>query len=93
SRGTEAPVWFAALSHGTAWIEAAGADALVVSLGVDTYELDPISHFRLGAGHYPMLGAALAGLGLPTVLIMEGGYATAQVGANVAAVLTGFVSG
>jgi len=65
-------------------------DALVVSLGVDTYESDPISSFKLAGKHYPLIGAALAGLGLPTVLVQEGGYAVAEIGSNVAGVLGAF---
>jgi acetoin utilization deacetylase AcuC-like enzyme len=65
-------------------------DAIVVSLGVDTFESDPISSFRLGARHYPLIGAALAGLGRPTVLVQEGGYAVAEIGDNVAGVLGAF---
>lgn len=66
------------------------AGALVVSLGVDTYEGDPISAFRLDAGCFPMIGARLAALGLPTVLVQEGGYAVAEIGTNVAGVLGAF---
>jgi acetoin utilization deacetylase AcuC-like enzyme len=64
--------------------------ALVVSLGVDTFESDPISAFKLSRQHDPPLGAALAGLGLPTVLVQEGGYAVAEIGENVAGVLGAF---
>ena len=67
-----------------------GPDALVVSLGVDTYAGDPISSFRLETRHYPLLGGMLAGLGLPTVLVLEGGYAVAEIGENVAGVLGAF---
>ena len=38
-------------------------------------------------------GARLAALGLPTVLVMEGGYALEAIGANVAATLAGFEGG
>jgi len=68
----------------------AGAEALVVSLGVDTYEGDPISHFRLKTSDYPVIGRRIAALGLPTVFVLEGGYAVAAIGDNVAGVLTGF---
>ena len=33
---------------------------LVVSLGVDTYEADPISHFRLASSDYTTIGADIA---------------------------------
>jgi acetoin utilization deacetylase AcuC-like enzyme len=65
-------------------------DAIVVSLGVDTFAADPISSFKLESRHYPMIGERLAGLGLPTVLVQEGGYAVAEIGENVAGVLGAF---
>jgi acetoin utilization deacetylase AcuC-like enzyme len=65
-------------------------DALVVSLGVDTFEADPISGFKLKTHDYPRIGAALAGLGRPTVLVQEGGYAVGEIGVNVAGVLGAF---
>ncbi|HEX3122352.1 MAG TPA: histone deacetylase family protein [Rhodanobacteraceae bacterium] len=67
-----------------------GADALVVSLGVDTFEGDPISAFKLGRRHFPLLGAMLAALRLPTVLVLEGGYAVEELGDNVVGVLAAF---
>ena len=66
------------------------AEALVVSLGVDTFEGDPISAFRLAAGDFPRMGATLAALGLPTVFVQEGGYAVEEIGDNVVGVLAGF---
>ncbi len=68
-------------------------DALVVSLGVDTFAADPISAFKLEGRHYPLIGGLLAGLGLPTVLVQEGGYAVAEIGENVAGVLGAFDKG
>jgi acetoin utilization deacetylase AcuC-like enzyme len=63
---------------------------LVVSLGVDTFRLDPLGDFALTEDAYPHIGARLAQLRLPTVFIMEGGYAIDQLGVNVAGVLSGF---
>jgi acetoin utilization deacetylase AcuC-like enzyme len=65
----------------------------VVSLGVDTYEHDPISHFRLTRDDFPRLGARIAALGRPTLFVMEGGYAVDDLGINAVAVLTGFEAG
>ena len=61
-----------------------------MSLGVDIFEGDPISQFRLDAAAFPRLGARLAALGLPTVLVQEGGYAVAEIGDNVVGVLAAF---
>lgn len=57
---------------------------------MDIFEGDPISRFRLGAGDFPRLGTRIAALGLPTVLVQEGGYAVAEIGDNVASVLAAF---
>jgi acetoin utilization deacetylase AcuC-like enzyme len=66
--------------------------ALVVSLGVDTYEGDPISAFQLATEHYPLLGQRLACLKVPTVFVQEGGYAVEALGDNVLGVLRGFLA-
>jgi acetoin utilization deacetylase AcuC-like enzyme len=63
--------------------------ALVVPLGLDTFEGDPISGFKLQSPDYLRVGQALGQLGLPTVLTFEGGYAVAEVGINTVNVLEG----
>ncbi len=66
------------------------ADALVVSLGLDTFEGDPISGFKLRSEDYLAVGEDLAAAGLPTAIIFEGGYAVAELGVNAVNVLEGF---
>ncbi|RUP24744.1 MAG: histone deacetylase family protein, partial [Curvibacter sp.] len=88
--GSDFATWRAALQQGLDAIARFGAEALVVSLGVDTFEGDPISQFKLASADYLQVGAALAQAGLPTVFVMEGGYAVAEVGINVVNVLQGF---
>jgi len=61
-----------------------------VSLGVDTYKEDPISFFKLDSGDFTHYGAQIATLGLPTLFVMEGGYAVSQIGVNTVNVLDGF---
>ena len=65
-------------------------DVLVVSLGVDTYEHDPISQFRLTTDNFPRIGARIAACRCPTLFVMEGGYAVEDIGVNAVNVLTGF---
>ena len=88
--GSTAAQWFAALEAACTRVERHSADALVVSLGLDTFGGDPISTFALLAGDFSRLGARLKLLGLPTVFILEGGYAAAELGSNVANVLDAF---
>ena len=91
ARGTDFAAWSDALTHALAAIAGFGADALVVSLGLDTFEGDLISGFRLKSDDYLRMGERLALVGLPTVLVFEGGYAVEEVGTNAANVLEAFV--
>ncbi len=91
--GTEAAQWFAALEDACRAVAQYGPDALVISLGLDTFGDDPISKFRLRSDDFTTLGARLARLGKPTVLVLEGGYAASALGINAANVLAGFENG
>ena len=88
--GSSVVAWFDALEQACARIAADRVDALVVSLGLDTYEGDPISRFTLASSDFLRLGKRLARLGLPTVFVLEGGYAAAELGTNAVNVLDGF---
>jgi acetoin utilization deacetylase AcuC-like enzyme len=89
-RGTTFATWRNALQEAIAAVKAFGAQALVVSLGVDTFEGDPISGFRLRSADYLEIGRDIAQSGLPTVFVFEGGYAVEEVGINTVNVLEGF---
>jgi len=89
-KGTGFAVWRQALQHALAAIAAFRADALVVSLGVDTFAEDPISGFGLQGDDYLVLGRDIAAAALPTLFVFEGGYAVAAVGSNAVNVLEGF---
>ena len=89
-RGTGFDKWHEALRAGLDAIRTFGAEALVIALGVDTFEGDPISGFSLRSDDYLQIGRTIAGARLPTVLTFEGGYAVAEVGVNTANVLEGF---
>ncbi len=90
--GTDFATWRSALAGALKAAHRFGADALVVPLGVDTFEGDPISRFTLTSADYLQIGRDLSGAGLPTVFTMEGGYAVAEVGVNVVNVLEGFAN-
>jgi acetoin utilization deacetylase AcuC-like enzyme len=88
--GTGYGAWSQALDDAIARITSWGAEALVVSLGVDAYKDDPISFFRLDSPDFADCGRRIGRMGLPTVFCMEGGYAIEQVGVNTVNVLEGF---
>ena len=88
--GTGFAQWGAAFHDAADRIVKFAPDFLVVSLGVDIYENDPQSFFSIASDDFTEIGRWIAQLNLPTVFIMEGGYAVADLGMNVAKVLTGF---
>ncbi|HMR31940.1 MAG TPA: histone deacetylase family protein [Geminicoccaceae bacterium] len=88
--GTDYAAWSEALDDACRRIAEWKADALVISLGVDTFDGDPISRFRLQSPDFITCGARLAGLKLPAVFVMEGGYAVEAIGINTVNVLSGF---
>ena len=88
--GTGFERWAEALEDACGKIAAYAPDVLLVSLGVDTYEHDPISKFKLRSQDFTTYGARLARLDLPTLFVMEGGYAVEQIGINTVNVLQGF---
>ena len=89
-RGTGFAVWSQALDTALCAIGEFGANALVVSLGMDTFVGDPISGFTLGSDDYLQVGRRIAAARLPTAFVFEGGYAVAEVGVNAVNVLEGF---
>ena len=90
--GTGPDRWLEALDCALARIRGHGPEGVIVSLGVDTFERDPISTFKLRSDDYLRLGTAIRTLGLPTLFVMEGGYALDAIGLNVANTLVGFES-
>jgi acetoin utilization deacetylase AcuC-like enzyme len=89
-RGTSYAIWHQALSHALRKIGDFKADVLIISLGVDTFENDPISFFKLKSDDFIDMGRTIASMGLPTLFVMEGGYAVEEIGTNTVNVLKGF---
>ena len=88
--GTAWPAYEAALGRVLERVAAFGPGRLVVSLGVDTFEADPISAFALRTGDFASMAGRIASLGVPAVIVLEGGYHLPSVGRNVAAFLGGW---
>ncbi len=89
-RGTGWTQYQPALERALEWVAAFDAELLIVSYGADTYAGDPISFFELDTSDYAPMARRIAAFGLPTVIVMEGGYAVDALGANVAELLSGF---
>ena len=65
-------------------------EALLVSVGFDAFEADPIGVLRVTTPGFGEIGRRIGAVGLPTVLVQEGGYNLDALGANLSAFLGGF---
>ena len=90
--GTQFKSWCKKLEHSLEKINQFGTGVLVVSLGVDTFEKDPISFFKLKSDDFLRIGTLISNLGIPTLFVMEGGYDIEELGINVVNVLQAFDS-
>lgn len=79
-----------AMEKAAGMIRSFAPTALVVALGLDASEHDPLAGLAVTTPGFKRIGAALARLGLPTVLVQEGGYLSDILGQNLTAVLAGF---
>ena len=84
--------WLAAVDILCAEVRAWGADAIVVSLGLDAAAADPESPLRVTEAGYFAAGRRIAALG-PAVLVQEGGYDLASLGALAVAAIAGAAAG
>jgi len=87
--GTDDEAYLAALEVALDAVDAMAPELVIVSLGVDTYAEDPICDLALTTEGMARCGAAVAARGHPLVVLQEGGYADAALGANVRAWLLG----
>jgi len=90
ARGTGGDEYLAALDNGLAAITDFEPGALVVALGLDAYVGDPLAGLALTTADFGRVGARIAALGLPTVLVQEGGYPSDELGENLVAALEAF---
>ena len=87
---TQMPAYEAALREGLQLIAEFDPDApLVLSLGFDTFERDPISDLSLRTAEYQRVGAMIGEPGRPIIALQEGGYAIDAIGANAVSFLAG----
>lgn len=89
-RGTGEQAYLLALEEALAVIREFAPAYLVVSVGFDTVEGDPEGGFCLTTGSFAAIGQRIAALGLPTVLIQEGGYLLDALGESALAFLQPF---
>jgi acetoin utilization deacetylase AcuC-like enzyme len=92
-QGTGDQDYLSALDDGLDAIRRFAPDAILVSLGFDAYAEDPIGYLSITTEGFGQIGERISALGLPTVLIQEGGYNVADLTKNLSSFLKGFESG
>jgi acetoin utilization deacetylase AcuC-like enzyme len=90
--GGDAP-WLEAIANLAEWARAGEARGLVIALGVDAAGGDPESPLDVSADGFRAAGRELGRLGLPTVVVQEGGYELTTIGALVGEALAGIEEG
>ncbi|TKC83124.1 histone deacetylase family protein [Trinickia terrae] len=88
--GSDEAAFFERLAQALDIVRRYGADALVIALGFDIYKDDPQSQVAVTTPGFGRLGEALGGMGLPTVIVQEGGYHLESLEANARAFFSGF---
>lgn len=91
--GSRDEPWLAAVTSGLDVVRSFGADVLLVSLGLDPQENDPLGVLKVSTDGFRRAGTAIARFGLPAVIVQEGGYLCDELAANLAAFLGGCEAG
>ena len=92
-RGATDDTYLQTLEVALAEISNFGADVIVVALGLDAYVDDPLRGFAITTQGFARIGAAIARLGLPCILVQEGGYLCDALSDNLTNALNGFSAG
>ena len=82
-----------ALERALGIIRRAKVDVLIVALGLDTARADPTGSWSLGAKDFERNGRMIGELGLPTLVVQEGGYRVRTLGTNARRFFTGLAAG
>jgi acetoin utilization deacetylase AcuC-like enzyme len=82
-----------ALEHALERIAAFQPLILIVALGLDPAKGDPTGTWLLTARDFAANGRMIGALGLPTLVVQEGGYRTRTLGLNARSFFEGFLAG
>jgi acetoin utilization deacetylase AcuC-like enzyme len=85
--GTDNASYFETLERAIKLISEFDLAYLVVSAGMDIYAEDPLGTIKVTTEGIREIGKRIASLELPTVVVMEGGYANDALGKNILAFL------
>ena len=92
AKGTGDEGWLAAIGDAVDMLRRCGVDALVVSLGFDASEDEPLSFLAVTSDGFARAGAAIRELRLPCAVVQEGGYNISLLGVLLARFLEGLAA-
>ncbi len=92
-RTTTDDAWIAAIQTGLTRIDEHKPAALVLSLGLDAHENDPLLGMKVSFDGFEQAGKLIAQAGYPTVIIQEGGYLSPDLSTSLTHFMTGYLSG
>lgn len=84
--------WLAAISAALERIGEFDPGALVLALGLDAHENDPLRGLSVTTECFGRAAALIAAAGLPTVMVQEGGYLSDDLTHNIHAFLGGWIA-
>jgi acetoin utilization deacetylase AcuC-like enzyme len=90
-KDTDDTRYLAALEEALTLVRTFEPSYLVVSAGMDIYADDPLGTIKVSTEGIAEIGKRIASLNLPTVVVMEGGYANEALGRNVVAFLRNWI--
>jgi acetoin utilization deacetylase AcuC-like enzyme len=89
-RGCGDAPWLEAIDAGCRAVTAFGAEAVVVALGFDASQHEPLGLLDVSDDAFARAGTRIAALGLPSVIVQEGGYAVEALPRLLARFMSGF---
>lgn len=89
-RGADDRSYLATLAQALELITVYRPSSIVISAGMDIYGEDPLGKIRVTTEGIAQIGKCIAGLNLPTLVVMEGGYNNAALGTNIVSFLEAF---
>jgi acetoin utilization deacetylase AcuC-like enzyme len=90
ARGTGNEDYLRSLDEALQVVMRYSPEAIVIALGLDTHEDDPYRGMTITTPCFGRIGAKLASLARPTVIVQEGGYLSEALGRNLSSFLEGF---
>lgn len=85
--GSDDETWLATVKTGCDRVRAFAPDILIVALGQDPHKADLLGAMRVTNDGFARAGASIAGLGLPALVVQEGGYLSRELGPATTAFL------